>query len=150
MPDVYNLSKVWGSCNSVNTADGPGELVQSFDEGMCWNVRWTRTGVWQAFEDRKGRLHVHTHRQTDTHAQTHTGICTTHLTQLAHCAVVCARVCNVSRIQALFPTHTPHFLSLSVSPLSLSLSTHTHTLRRKTWQLLYRGIQTISSSSWSQ
>ena len=25
--------------------DGPGELVQSFDEGMCWNVRWTRTGV---------------------------------------------------------------------------------------------------------
>ena len=25
--------------------DGPGELVQSFDEGMMWNVRWTRTGV---------------------------------------------------------------------------------------------------------
>jgi hypothetical protein len=25
--------------------DGPGELVQSFDEGMCWNVRWTRTGA---------------------------------------------------------------------------------------------------------
>ena len=25
--------------------DGPGELVQSFDQGMCWNVRWTRTGV---------------------------------------------------------------------------------------------------------
>jgi len=25
--------------------DGPGELVQAFDEGMCWNVRWTRTGA---------------------------------------------------------------------------------------------------------
>ena len=28
--------------------DGPGELVQSFDEGMCWNVRWTRTGFFCA------------------------------------------------------------------------------------------------------
>ena len=24
--------------------DGPGELVQSFDEGTSWNVRWSRTG----------------------------------------------------------------------------------------------------------
>mmetsp|Transcript_61047 Transcript_61047/g.145390 ORF Transcript_61047/g.145390 Transcript_61047/m.145390 type:complete len:151 (+) Transcript_61047:47-499(+) len=24
--------------------DGPGELVQAFDEGKCWNVRWMRTG----------------------------------------------------------------------------------------------------------
>ena len=35
--DTFGFARVPGD-------DGPGELVQAFDEGMCWNVRWKRTG----------------------------------------------------------------------------------------------------------
>ena len=37
--DTFGFARVPGD-------DGPGELVQAFDEGMCWNVRWKRTGVY--------------------------------------------------------------------------------------------------------
>uniref|UniRef100_A0A7S0VUE1 Uncharacterized protein n=1 Tax=Hemiselmis tepida TaxID=464990 RepID=A0A7S0VUE1_9CRYP len=35
--ETYNTPRIPGD-------DGPGELVQPFDEGTSWNVRWIRTG----------------------------------------------------------------------------------------------------------
>ena len=54
--DTFGFARVPGD-------DGPGELVQAFDEGMCWNVRWKRTGVY-----------AHAQLSTRAHAPLYNGL----------------------------------------------------------------------------